>query len=209
MKKAMQAMVREFSNTGGFMTKPRSRFLPQPKRLQSAYLDMNRRYCAECDTATLAFYATQGGKADITYSGHDLDRVRADFLAESAVHWALAESAKDHGDGLPYTRSTHANDSWNRLPDRTSDGSRNPRKLDRSRMVPPYPGKPYETTEGWVGTRNSGKAASVAGAAEEEMEFMVWFPNDTTMRITRRGKADHAVSMVKFQANLKDVLVGP
>ena len=147
-------------------------------------------------------------KADISYSGHDLDRVRADFLAESAIHWALAETGKNAGDGLPYTRATHANDSWHRLPDRLTDGTRNPRKLDRTRMVSPYPGKPVENTEGWVSVRNIGKATSVTGAAEEEMEFMVWFPDDATMRIRGRGKADRTLATVEFQARLKDALVG-
>ena len=64
MKKALQAMVREISNTGGFLAAPRTKFQPQPKRLQLAYLDLNGRWCAEGDTATLAFYAKEGAKAD-------------------------------------------------------------------------------------------------------------------------------------------------
>lgn len=152
--------------------------------------------------------ALRNVRSDLTHSGRDLKRVRADFLAESAVNWCLVELAKSEGGQLPYTRATHSNDSLHALPDFLPNGNPNPRKLAWRTMAPLFPGPIREDGQGWIGQENSTKERSITGADREKVAFKIWYPDDSTFRIIGRGEADGVATRVDFLGRLKDVLIG-
>lgn len=55
IKKSMQAMTRQISNSGGWLGNPRSHFVAKPDRIAFAYFDLGSRYCPSPDTVIMSF----------------------------------------------------------------------------------------------------------------------------------------------------------
>jgi hypothetical protein len=60
MKKALQSMTREISNSGAFLDNPRRDLALLPHKFQSSYLDLKGKYCQASETVTLAFSVQPG-----------------------------------------------------------------------------------------------------------------------------------------------------
>jgi hypothetical protein len=65
LKKAMQAITRQISNAGAFMSNPRKSFSAGHDRLSFSYMDVKRKFCDdESDVLTMSLYSQEGGEQD-------------------------------------------------------------------------------------------------------------------------------------------------
>lgn len=144
---------------------------------------------------------------DITHTGRDIARVRAEFAAESAVQWGLAEVARKRPGCEPFTLRTHGPDGEAPLEGdpRGEDGVRLKLKPDDVERMPGARGGIDE--DGWVYGSVSGRDHSVSYAKSETLSFKVWYPNDSTLRIQGRGEVDGTVADVDLVSTIRIVAV--
>lgn len=143
---------------------------------------------------------------DIDYTGRDLQRIRADFAAESAVQWALAEALRMDGDRQPLTRATHDSTGEHPLytvPPAASDA---PRPLLPAELASPQGIEVSRDQEGWIVAEIKGKEKTYSGGKSEILSFKLWYPNDSTVRITGRAQVDGVPSQINFLSKTRDVL---
>ncbi|MDB5051871.1 MAG: hypothetical protein JWO30_4942 [Fibrobacteres bacterium] len=149
---------------------------------------------------------------DITHSGNDWKRIRAEFAAESAVQWGLAELSNPRPDQLPYTLATHAPDGVTLLTG-----------YDKKKETSPYPAKSGirvfraddlasvpqsetgKTGDGWLFLHTHSRDISVSSGKDEILSFKVWYPDDSTLRITGKASVDGSTSEVELVSTLRKV----
>lgn len=88
LKRSMQAMTRQISNAGGWLSDPRSHFDAKPDRFTFAYFDVEAKYCPAPDTLKVSFYANQGGE------------VIEEHRCKSGAHRTRVLAAAPRGGGL-------------------------------------------------------------------------------------------------------------
>ena len=146
-------------------------------------------------------------RTDITHSGRDLDRVRAEFAAESAIQWALAELARPRPGELPFSRATHGADGSAQLPEKLENGKANPRKL-RPADIAAFPNATTALDrDGWMVQRIPSRSSSITGGADEALSFKIWYPDDSTLRITGRGSVEGTGAEMDLVSVLREVAV--
>lgn len=141
---------------------------------------------------------------DIRHAGRDLKRVKAEYLAQTAVQWALGALAKP-GDTLlvrPFTAGTHGMDGTTALPDRVGDLP-NYLRIQAGDLSRILPGLPARDAEGWFIVRNRSPSASLTGAADETLSFKVWYPSRSMVRISGRGRADGVSSTLEMVGDIE------
>lgn len=144
---------------------------------------------------------------DITNTGREVARVRAEFAAESAVQWGLAEVARKRGTIAPFTLATHGPEGEEPLGGGEMDEDGNRRKLsgeDVERMPGAYGGV---DKDGWIYSSVKGRELTVSYAKSETLAFKVWYPNDSTLRIQGRGEVDGNVADVDLVSTIRIVAV--
>ncbi|HKP95344.1 MAG TPA: hypothetical protein VJ385_06260 [Fibrobacteria bacterium] len=144
---------------------------------------------------------------DIRYAGRDLRRVKAEYLAQTAVQWALGALARPSDTLLvkPFTAGTHRKDGSTPLPDRV-EGMTNYLRIQAGDLSRILPGRPMRDEEGWFIVRNRNPATSLTGATEEVLSFKVWYPSGTMVRISGRGRADGVSSTLEMVGDIETLI---
>jgi hypothetical protein len=143
---------------------------------------------------------------DITHTGRDVNRVRAEFAAESAVQWALAEVSRKRPGKPPFTLATHDEDGLHAMSSGEKEEGK-PTRLspdDVDRLEGANGGM---DKAGWIYQSTSKRELSVSNAKSEELSFKVWYPDDSTLRIQGRGVVDGATADVDLMSRLRDIAV--
>ncbi|MEO7425602.1 MAG: hypothetical protein ABI036_10475, partial [Fibrobacteria bacterium] len=105
---------------------------------------------------------------DITHSGKDSKRVRAEYAAESAVQWGLVELGRARPGMLPFTLATHAYDGETKISEVTK----------RSAETGPWPVLASDFTgfsgakigmdaEGWMYMHITASDKTISGGKDE------------------------------------------
>jgi Tfp pilus assembly protein PilX len=141
---------------------------------------------------------------DITHSGKDLNRVRADFAAESAVQWGLAELGRDRPGHMAFTQATHSSDGKSPLPDKLGSGEANPQKFVPSEMASFPDAKTGRDKQGWIFENTVSAAKSISRGSQETLAFKAWYPDDSTLRITGRGTVNGVSAEMEFISHMKE-----
>ena len=147
----------------------------------------------------------------ITHSGKDARRVRAEFAAESAVQWALAELSRPRQGNLPYTLATNnpdgitpmAKEADKYLPEQEGDT----RKFAQSDLAEFPHAQMGVNDDGWMYKSTNSPEIGISGGSKENLAFKVWYPNDTTLRITGRANVDGVSAELDLVGILKEVAV--
>jgi type II secretory pathway pseudopilin PulG len=147
---------------------------------------------------------------DIRHTGNEIARVRAEFAAESAVQWGLAEVARKRPGIEPFTLGTHGPEGEEPLGeggelvegmDNGGDAKRVKLKAgDVERMEGARGGVDQD---GWIYSSVNNRQLSVSNAKSETLAFKVWYPNDSTLRIQGRGEADGNVADVDLVSTIR------
>jgi hypothetical protein len=141
---------------------------------------------------------------DITHSGRDVNRVRAEFAAESAVQWGLAEVARKRPGAEPFTLATHGPTGESPLGGSAydEDGRRlTLRSDDISRIQGAEGGIDHD---GWIYQTTHGRELSVSNSPTETLAFKVWYPDDSTLRIEGRGDVEGSSADVDLVSRIRD-----
>lgn len=144
---------------------------------------------------------------DITHSGRDVNRVRAEFAAESAVQWALAEVARKRPGKMPFTLATHDPDGKTLIPHGDEDEDGAPKQLTPGDVEMLEGAHGGTDDDGWIYQSTSKRELSVSNAAKEILSFKVWYPDDSTLRIQGRGEVDGSSADVDLMSRLRDIAV--
>lgn len=144
---------------------------------------------------------------DITHSGRDVARVRAEFAAESAVQWGLAEVARKRPGTSPFTLATHAPDGETILAGSTTDPEGHSLKLQAGDVLRMEGAKGGVDKSGWIYQTTHSKELSVSNSADEALSFKVWYPDDSTLRIQGRGEVEGSTANVDLMSHLRDIAV--
>jgi hypothetical protein len=163
----------------------------------------------------LAFFVVMtlmGGTAmravsgDITHSGKDSRRIRAEFAAETAVQWGLVEISRRRPQGLPFSLATHREDGATEYgragldPDNRYAG---PWPLNISDLSA-FPGAEItREADGWVAMRSRDTLLNFSGGKNEYLAFKAWYPNDTTLRISGRALVDGSRATLELVSTLR------
>jgi Tfp pilus assembly protein PilX len=149
---------------------------------------------------SVAVYSVRG---EVTHTGRDSNHARAQLLAESAINWGLGALSVEKPNVLTFTAATHAGNGTDILPEKLENGMLNNRKLHTSDVTPIY-GTPVQSDkEGWIYQSTEDKNNSLTGASSESIAFKVWFPTDSTIRISGRGMVQGISSQVEMTGSLK------
>jgi Tfp pilus assembly protein PilX len=150
---------------------------------------------------SIAVYSVKG---EVRHSGRNSDHIRAQMVAESAINWALSGLQHERTDVLPFTAATHAANGADQLPDFMENGKINPRKLHTWDMVKVYPSQEIKIdTGGWISQSTLDANASLTGANDETLAFKIWFPTDSTIRVSGQGTVDGVSSQVEMTGTMK------
>lgn len=143
-------------------------------------------------------------RTDITHSGRDVNRVRAEFAAESAVQWGLAEVARKRAGTEPFTLATHDPTGESRLDGSQydEDGKRIALRADDVSRTQGAEGGIDK--DGWIFQTTHGRDASVSNSSSETLAFKVWYPDDSTLRIEGRGEVDGSSADVDLVSRIRD-----
>lgn len=149
---------------------------------------------------------------DITHSGRDVNRVRAEFAAESAVQWGLAEVAHKRPGKVPFTLATHAADGMGAMDytgkthysdEETGQTTKlTPDQIDFTQGV-----KGGVDKNGWIYRATSDPEISISNAKKEILSFKVWYPDDSTMRIQGRGEVNGSTANVDLVSRIREIAV--
>jgi Tfp pilus assembly protein PilX len=152
-------------------------------------------------------------RTDAKLSGKSATRVKADFLAESAVTWALAEIGRDRGSFVPFTKATHDPTGDTALAN-TVNGITQGRKLLTSEVEGVYSGVSVTayssgTYKGWIYQTTTSASASISGKAPETLRFKVWYPSSpaNTVRISAMGVNPSDTARVEFTGTFSNVFI--
>ena len=149
--------------------------------------------------ALLGTMATRNTNTDLVLSKRTQRNVRAAFVAESAVNWALSEVRRPRGDYVPYTKATHDPTGDDTL--KYVDGSETQgRKLRVSEVYGVYGTSVTVNSNGWITTQTSTVSSTFSGVTPEILAFKVWYPPSpvNSIRISAIGVAGTDTSQVEF-----------
>jgi hypothetical protein len=130
---------------------------------------------------------------DITHSGKDSRRVRAEFAAETAVQWGLLELSRRRANSLPFSLATHQKDGttpFSGVGLNPEDRYTGPWPLHVSDLTAFPAAEIVREQEGWIAMRSRDAARNISGGKDEYIAFKAWYPNDTTLRISGRAVVD-------------------
>lgn len=149
---------------------------------------------------SIAVYRVKG---EVRHTGRDTNHARAQLVAESAINWSLGALAVDRPEVLPFTAATHASNGADPLPDYLENGASNPRKLHSWDVTKLYGTNVQIDTAGWIYEESVDPGTSITGADDEIIAFKIWFPSDSTIRVSGKGTVDGVTSQVEMTGNLK------
>lgn len=150
---------------------------------------------------SIAVYTVRG---DVSHSGRDSNHARAQMVAESSINWALAALGKERPEVLTFTAATHASNGLDKLPDMLENGGMNNRKLHSWDVTPIYPGVSVSIDkDGWISQKTTDPSKALSGAASEYIAFKVWYPNDSTIRVSAKGKVLEINSQIEMTGTMK------
>jgi hypothetical protein len=140
---------------------------------------------------------------DISHSGMNTRRIRAEFAAESAIQWGLVELSRPRKGKLPFTLATHDRDGLTRLHGREAmEAAIGPWPLRTSDFTG-FPGSEIGLDDdGWVVMRGTSADKTISGGKDERLSFKAWYPNDSTMRMTGRALVDGSQAQLELEAHL-------
>lgn len=141
-------------------------------------------------------------RGELRHTTRDILQTKAQAVAESAVNWAISALSQDRPGVLAYTAATHANDGVQPLADYLQNNEINPRKLHAWDVAGVYGGAAAIDRDGWIFQRTLSPAASLTRSREEVIAFRVWFPNDSTIRVTGRGEVQGVQAQVEMTGKL-------
>jgi VCBS repeat-containing protein len=147
-------------------------------------------------------------KGEVHHTGQDASHVKAQFVAESAINWALGALSIDRPGVLAYTAATHAGNGKETLPDQLENGETNPRKLHTWDVPKVYPGTVYIDEDGWIYERTQDASNSLSGSGDESLAFKIWYPNDSTIRVSGKGTVQGVSSQVEMTGTLNYLRIG-
>jgi hypothetical protein len=155
---------------------------------------------------------------DITHSAKVAKRIRAEFAAESATQWALAELSRTRAGALPFTLATHSPDGNTAFSGQSiqdiSEHSHNSEdaEIETKKLVigdlANFPGaKMGIDNDGWFYKKTSSASESISGGKQETISFKAWYPNDSTLRVTGKSTVDGSSAELNLISNLKEVAI--
>jgi hypothetical protein len=141
---------------------------------------------------------------DITHSGMNTRRIRAEFAAESAIQWGLVELSRPRKGKLPFTLATHDRDGLTRFHGQAAENAAiGPWPLHASDFTG-FPGAEIGMDhDGWMFMRGRSADKTISGGNDELLSFKAWYPNDTTMRMTGRALVDGSQAQLELEAHLE------
>jgi hypothetical protein len=141
---------------------------------------------------------------DITHSGMNTRRIRAEFAAESAIQWGLVELSRPRKGRLPFTLATHDGDGETRLHGKAAmDAAFGPWPLQTSDFTA-FPGAEIGVDkDGWIFMHGTSAEKTISGGKDELLAFKAWYPNDTIMRMTGRALVDGSQAQLELEAHLR------
>lgn len=157
--------------------------------------------------AILGTMVYQNVNTDINHSGNDVDRVRAEFAAESAVQWGLAEVARERPGNFPFTLATHTADGGAPMSASTKDEEGHGLKLQSGDVQLMEGAQGGVDKDGWIYQVTTQRELSVSNSKKEILSFKVWYPDDSTLRIQGRGEVDGSTADVDLMSHLRDIAV--
>lgn len=150
---------------------------------------------------SIAVYTVRG---DVTHSGRSSNHARAQMVAESAINWGLSALANEKPNVLTFTAATHASNGTDQLPEYLENGEINNRKLHTWDVTPLYGGIDVKIDkEGWISQEAKSSGQSLTGSTSEYIAFKVWFPNDSTIRVSGKGLVQEVASQIEMTGTLK------
>lgn len=140
---------------------------------------------------------------DITHSGMNSRRIRAEFAAESAIQWGLVELSRPRKGRLPFTLATHDHDGLTRFHGQAAqEAATGPWPLRTSDFTG-FPGMEIGVNdEGWIFMHGRSADRTISGGKDELLSFKAWYPDDTTMRMTGRALVDGSQAQLELEAHL-------
>jgi Tfp pilus assembly protein PilX len=147
--------------------------------------------------------AVHSVRGEVSHTGRESNHARAQMVAESAINWSLGVLAIARPNTLAFTAATHASNGTDLLPDNLENGVTNNRKLHPSEVIPIYPTQVKADNDGWIYQETLDNKVSLTGATSESIAFKVWFPNDSTIRISGKGMVLGITSQVEMTGTLK------
>jgi len=144
---------------------------------------------------------------DITHTGKDSRRIRAELAAESAAQWGLLELGRRRAGKFPYTLATHDRDGIARMRHPPtgpgSDRYSGPWPLAATDLVP-LPGSSISIDgDGWAMMRSTSPSLNISSGDDEELAFKAWYPDDSTLRVTGRARVDGSQASIEVMAVLR------
>jgi len=121
---------------------------------------------------------------DIEHTGRDFDAIKAGYVADAAMAWAISAAKQEPA----FTCSTHDTTGTTITANGGADCNDsthftgNAFKFDTNANIGKNPDGWLETT---VATANG--SSTLSGAEEETLKFKIWFPTESEMRITATG----------------------
>ncbi|GEM_PF-6683360 len=150
---------------------------------------------------SIAVYSVRG---EVSHTGRDANHAQAQLVAESAINWALSALSVEKGNVLAYTAATHAGNGTDKLPDYLENGGVNNRKLHSWDLVPIYNGVSVGIDQdGWIYQQTLDNKLSLTGLSDEYIAFKVWFPSDSTIRVSGKGVVAGVSSQVEMTGTMK------
>jgi Tfp pilus assembly protein PilX len=150
---------------------------------------------------SVAVYSVRG---EVRHTGRDSNHAQAQLVAESAINWALSALSQEKPGVLAYTAATHAGNGTDKLPDYLENGENNNRRLHTWDVVPIYPGvKILNDAAGWITQQTMDNKLTLTGISDETIMFKIWFPNDSTIRVSGKGIVDGISSQVEMTGTMK------
>lgn len=149
---------------------------------------------------SVAVYSVRG---DMGHTGRDSNHGRAQLVAESALNWAISSLQNEKGNVMAFSAATHASNGKDPLPDYLQNGEINNRKLHTWDMVKIYPGDVRQTEDGWITQATLDNQVSLTSASDEEIAFKIWFPNDSTIRVSGKGTVNGVMAQVEMTGTMK------
>jgi hypothetical protein len=150
--------------------------------------------------------AMRAVSGDITHSGKDSRRIRAEFAAETAVQWGLVEISRRRPQGLPFSLATHREDGateYGRVGLDPDDRYAGPWPLKISDLSAFPAAEISREADGWIAMRSRDTLLNLSGGKNEYIAFKAWYPNDTTLRISGRALVDGSRATLELVSTLR------
>jgi len=140
---------------------------------------------------TTSFFSVQ---KDIEHTHRDFDALKAGYVADAAMAWAITVAKQDPA----FTCATHDSTTGLNPFQNVAGGCAN----DHFDNFNFKPGAGITTDNGWITTTISGTSNTLSGIAAETLKFKIWFPTDSTMRITAQGIVNGETKTVQLIGDL-------